>query len=203
MLSVFITPWMKPTSCQRAMSAACRSAIASNSERSAAHPPPRPGRAARWCSPRARQRAGSRWAAAHSNVPTRRWLAATRVSTAPGSTRSRCTGSPVETTARLRDVGMPSACIASLMTSSRSIGPSAARPSPRREYGVCPAPFELHVHARAVGRDLLAEQDGAAITEAREVAELVPGIRLGERDGAAPSQGLVVPSRGVCLWPSL
>ena len=50
-------------------------------------------------------------------------------------------GSPVVTTARLRVVGMPSACIASLMMYSRSIGPSAARPSPRRENRVCPAPF--------------------------------------------------------------
>ena len=74
-------------------------------------------------------------------VPTRMWLAATRVSTAPWSTVSRYTGSPVVTTARLRVVGMPSACIASLMMYSRSMGPSAARPSPRRENGVGPAPF--------------------------------------------------------------
>ncbi len=33
MLSVFITPWMKPTSCQRAISDACRARIASNSAR--------------------------------------------------------------------------------------------------------------------------------------------------------------------------
>ena len=53
----------------------------------------------------------------------------------------RNTGSPVVTTARLRVVGMPSACMASLMMYSRSIGPSAARPSPRRENGVGPEPL--------------------------------------------------------------
>ena len=36
-------------------------------------------------------------------------------------------------TARLRVVGMPRPCIASLMRYSRSMGPNAARPSPRRE----------------------------------------------------------------------
>ena len=49
------------------------------------------------------------------------------------------------TTARLRVVGMPSACIASLMMYSRSIGPSAARPSPRRENRVAPRPLQLDV----------------------------------------------------------
>ena len=66
---------------------------------------------------------------------------ATRVSTAPWSTVSRYTGSPVAATARLRVVGIPSACMASLMMYSRSIGPSEARPSPRRENRVGPAPF--------------------------------------------------------------
>jgi hypothetical protein len=47
-----------------------------------------------------------------------------------------------------------------------------------------PGALELHVHPRAIGRDLLAEQDGAAIAEAREVPELMPGIRLRERPGA-------------------
>ena len=47
----------------------------------------------------------------------------------------------VATTASERVVGMPSACIASLITYSRSIGPTAALPSPPREYGVRPEPF--------------------------------------------------------------
>ena len=69
------------------------------------------------------------------------WLDATRVSTAPGSAVSRITGSPVVTAASDRVVGMPSAAIASLTMYSRSTGPSAARPSPRRENGVGPEPL--------------------------------------------------------------
>ena len=80
-------------------------------------------------------------AAKNWKVPTRMWLDATRVSTAPGSAASRITGSPVATAASERVVGMPSAAIASLMMYSRSTGPSAARPSPRRENGVGPEPF--------------------------------------------------------------
>jgi NAD(P)-dependent dehydrogenase (short-subunit alcohol dehydrogenase family) len=79
--------------------------------------------------------------AANWNVPKRRWLDATRVSTAPGRKDSRTTGMPVVATARLRLVGMPSPCMASLMIYSRSIGPSAARPSPPLEYAVFPEPF--------------------------------------------------------------
>ena len=44
----------------------------------------------------------SPWAAKYSNVPMRRWLAATRANTAPGSVVSRKTGSPVVTTASER-----------------------------------------------------------------------------------------------------
>ena len=80
-----------------------------------------------------------------------------------------------------RVVGMPSAAIASLTMYSRSTGPSAARPSPRRENGVGPGALELDVAAHAVAVDDLAEQDGAAVAELRhEVAELVAGI--GKRD---------------------
>jgi hypothetical protein len=46
---------------------------------------------------------------------------------------SRTTLSPVRATARLRVVATPSACIASEITNSRSIGASAALPSPPRE----------------------------------------------------------------------
>ena len=51
------------------------------------------------------------------------------------------TGRPVATTASDRVVGMVSACIASLITYSRSIGPTAASPSPPRANGVRPEPL--------------------------------------------------------------
>ncbi len=78
---------------------------------------------------------------AYWKVPALKWLLATRVSTALFNACSRMMTSPVKVTARLRVVGMPSACIASLMMYSRSIGPSGARPSPEREYSVRPEPF--------------------------------------------------------------
>ncbi len=113
------------------------------------------------------------------------WLAATRVSTAPGSGVSRNTVSPVVTAASARVVGMPSAAIASLTTYSRSTGPSAARPSPPRENGVGPDALELDVAAHAVAVDHFAKQDGAAVAELRhEMAELMPGIGHRDRLGA-------------------
>jgi hypothetical protein len=71
----------------------------------------------------------------------RKWLDATRVSTPPGSTRSRMTLSPLRIAANDRVVGIPSAAMASLTTYSRNTGPSAARPSPRRENRVGPDPL--------------------------------------------------------------
>ena len=56
-------------------------------------------------------------------------------------------------------------------------GAAVATPRIRRLSGA----LELHVHARAIGRHLLTEQDGAAIAEAREVPELMAGIGLRER----------------------
>ena len=124
-------------------------------------------------------------AAKNWKVPTRIWLDATRVSTAPGSAVSRITFSPVTTAASDRVVGMPSAAIASLTMYSRSTGPSAARPSPRRENGVGPRALELDVAADAVGVDHFAEQDGAAVAELRhEMTELVAGIGHRDRVGA-------------------
>ena len=55
--------------------------------------------------------------------------------------RSRTTFSPVLTAASARVVGTPRAYIASLTIYSRMTGPSPARPSPIREYGVGPEPF--------------------------------------------------------------
>ena len=48
-------------------------------------------------------------------------------------------------------VGMPRAAIASLMTYSRSIGPSAARPSPPRENRVRPDPLNWTSTSRPSG----------------------------------------------------
>jgi hypothetical protein len=73
---------------------------------------------------------------------------ATRTRTAPGSRVSRRTRSPVATTASARVVGMPSACIASPITYSRSIGPTAALPSPPRANGVRPEPFRCRSRRR-------------------------------------------------------
>jgi hypothetical protein len=121
-------------------------------------------------------------AAKNSKVPTRMWLDATRVSTAPGKGVSRQTGSPVVTAASVRVVGIPSAAIASLRMYSRRKGPSAARPSPCRENGVGPDPLELDVAAHAVAIDHLAEKNGTSVTELRyESPELVAGISHGER----------------------
>ena len=97
MLSVFITPWMKPTFIHCATSAAWRCATASQ-QREVAVAGRRPvrGRGGRSRSRRVGARLSrSPRAAKYWNVPTRMWLAATRVSTAPGSTCSRNTGSPV------------------------------------------------------------------------------------------------------------
>ena len=69
------------------------------------------------------------------------WLEATRVRTPPGKPFSRQTVSPVDTAAKARVVGTPIAAMNSLTTYSRRTGPSHARPSPRREKGVLPLPF--------------------------------------------------------------
>ncbi len=124
-------------------------------------------------------------AAKYWKVPTRIWLEATRVSTAPGKAVSRITGSPVITAASERVVGMPSAAMASLTMYSRSTGPSAARPSPRRGERRRARALELDVAADAVAVDDLAEQDGAAIAELwHEMPELVAGIGHRDRVGA-------------------
>ena len=96
-----------------------------------------------------------------------------------------CTRSPVVTAASERVVGMPSAAIASLTMYSRSTGPSAARPSPRRENGVGPEPLSWMSRRTPSRVDDLAEQDGPAVAELRhEMAELVAGIGHRDRLGA-------------------
>src|SRR6478609_1409156 len=141
-LSVLSTPWTKPTSIHCATSRACAATTASKSARYGACAAPASG----WCrsiatSASRRVSSMSPWAAASWKLPTRRWLLATRASTAPGSTVSRRTPRPVPTTASARVVGIPRACMASLTTYSRSIGPTAARPSPPRANGVRPEPL--------------------------------------------------------------
>ena len=149
MLSVFMTPWTKPTSIHCATRDAWTATTASNSARPGFSARAAPGwwRAMAW-SARRRSRPVSPVAAAYWKLPTRRWLLATRASTAPGSRASRRTRRPVATTARERVVGMPRACIASLTTYSRSIGPTAARPSPPRANGVRPEPLRCRSRSR-------------------------------------------------------
>ena len=64
-----------------------------------------------------------------------------------GDGRALLLGEVVDT-ARARVVGMPSACIASPIKYSRSIGPTAARPSPPRANGVRPEPFRCRSRRR-------------------------------------------------------
>ena len=57
--------------------------------------------------------------------------------------------------------------------------PVAAAGEPRP-----PRPLELDVDEPAGRRPVLAQQDGAAVAEHGEAAELVPGVGLGDRPGA-------------------
>ena len=129
-------------------------------------------------------------AAKYWNVPTLTWLAATRVKIAPGNSRFADNGlarrRPPPTPA---SSAIPSACMASLTKYSRSTGPSAARPSPLREYGVRPEPFSW-MSRRAPKRSMhLAEKNGAPVAELRhELAELMAGIGHGDRVGTARHQ---------------
>ena len=121
-------------------------------------------------------------AAKNWKVPTRIWLEATRVRTAPGKGVSRQTVSPVVTAARVRVVGIPSAAIASLTMYSRRTGPSAARPSPLPGERSRARALELDVTAHTIAIDNLAQKNGASVTELRhEVPKLVAGISHGER----------------------
>src|SRR5712671_4844291 len=107
----------------------------------------------------------SRRAAKNWKVPTRMWLDATRVSTAPGKGVSRQTGSPVVTAASARVVGIPRAAIASLTMLFAQDGPerraSIALPGERRWA----RPLELDVAAHAITIDHLAEKNGTSVTE--------------------------------------
>ena len=76
---------------------------------------------------------------------------------------------------------MPRACIASLTTYSRSIGPTAARPSPPRANGVRPEPFRCRSRSRPSGVDELAEQERPPVAEPRASTR-----RTGARRRPAP-----------------
>ena len=143
MLSVFITPWMKPTFIHCAISAAWRAATRSSSARKRPRRRRRArGRGARSCTRRAAHALevaarGEELERADADV-ARRDARQHRA----GQHDSRATPArPVATTASARVVGMPSACIASPTSTSRSIGPTAALPSPPRENGVRPEPL--------------------------------------------------------------
>ena len=74
---------------------------------------------------------------------------------------------------------MPSACIASLMTYSRSIGPTAALPSPPREKGVLPDPlFDTQIAAMAAGFGEQIAYD--ALTAGLFESAGVPAILVGD-----------------------
>jgi len=106
-----------------------------------------------------------------------------------GSTVSRSIGRPVLTTASERVVGTPSACIASLTMYSRSIGPTAARPSPPRANGVRPDPLRWRVPERDRRRRRAREQQRPSVAQPRdEATELVPGVGLGDRGRTAGHQ---------------
>ena len=76
-----------------------------------------------------------------SKCPNLMKLGATRVTTAAVSRVSRRTGASEPVTHKARVVGMPKPCMASLHKNSRMLDRNTARPSPRREYGVGPAPL--------------------------------------------------------------
>ena len=113
-------------------------------------------------------------------VPTRIWLAATRVSTAPSQHRL-----PIDRLARLHHGQAPGGRNAERV--HRLADDVFPQHRPERGAAVTPAgeprlpcPFQLNVYAIAGWRDLLAKQDRAAIAEGSEVAELVAGVRLGD-----------------------
>ena len=178
-----MTPWMKPTSSQRATRSACRAIDAfeqrvigalgmrqlagSAGDDVIRQPPHAIGIAAR------REDTGT----------CRRGYGWTRraVRTAPGSGVSRITRSPVDhggERARGRDAKRRHRLADDVFAQHRTErGAAVAAARERRRAG----PLELDVAADAVRVDHLAEQDGAAVAElGHEMAELVAGI--GHRD---------------------
>ena len=187
MLSVFMTPWTKPTSIHRATSDACAATTASNSARYGLL-----GLGGRRVVPGDRvvgqpaqqvdvaggaRRTGSCRPAGGCSPPGR--------GRRPAAAVSRRTGRPVATTASERVVGMPRACIASLTTYSRSIGPTAASPSPPRANGVRPEPLRCRSRRRpSASTSSPSSRARPSPSRGDVAAELVPGVGLGHRRGA-------------------
>ena len=188
MLSVFITPWMKPTFIHCAISAAWRSATRSQQRRGSG------SGVADEVGVVARDRVLGELAHALDVAARGEELERADADVARRDARQHragqhasrgSTGSPVATTASARVVGMPSACMASPISTSRSIGPTAALPSPPRENGVRPEPLNAMSRRRPCAVDHLAEQQRAAVAELRrEAAELVARVGLRDRLGA-------------------
>ena len=149
MLSVFITPWTNPTSIHGATSDAWAVTTASNSARVGVS-------ASRGVGVVPGDRVVGEPAQQVDVAGGPGVLEAAHPQMAAGDPGEHGAGQqglpahrrPVATTASERVVGMPSACIASLTTYSRSIGPTAARPSPPRANGVRPEPLRCRSRSR-------------------------------------------------------
>ncbi len=92
------------------------------------------------------------------------------------------------------------------MRYSRSTGPRAARPSPRREKGVGPEPLSWMSRRVPADVDDLAQQDRAAVAQLRhEVAELVAGVGQRNRLRAFgdPIAGEDLDTLGRCVEPRI
>ena len=140
----------------------------------------------RWRSPPAcgclpcRARAAKYW-----KVPTRRWLAATRVNTAPGKAVSRTTCSPGGHRGQGPGSGHAErrhGFADDVLAQDRAERGSAVAATGERSWA---GALELDVVAYAVAPDHFAQQVGAAIAELRhKMAELVSGIGLCQRLGS-------------------
>ena len=185
MLSVFITPWMKPTSCQRAIEGRLprEDRVEQREIRfrriGELRVVPRP-RVVRQRPRRPRV------------LVRRRPLHGADADMARGNAREHCAlehrlaihrlarrhhgeapgGRNAERVHRLADDVFP-------QHRPERGAPVTAAGEPR-----LPCPFQLNVEAIAGRRDLLAEQDRTAIAEGREVAELVTGVCLRDRPRA-------------------
>ena len=184
MLSVFITPWMKPTSIHWAIERRLRLDDAPRRTRGTGSRPRRLRVVAgdRVVGEPPHERPGRRSRAAYWNVPTRMWLAATRASTAPGSSVSRATS-----LARRDDGERPRRGDAERVHRLADHVLAQHRPDGRLAVAAArerraPRALQVQVAAAAVDVDDLAEQQRAAVAQPRRVAaELVAGVGLRDR----------------------
>ena len=184
MLSVFITPWQKPTACHCAISRAVRRATSSQQRqqrqrRVAAlgieavdHAVDQPaqrghvvGRVREVLEVAEAQEAGRH--ARHDGRGLDRFAAHRQRRADDGTARAWS--------------GCPGACIASEHRNSRIDERSTARPSPMREYGVSPLPLSW-ISCGPIGRVDFAEQQRPAVAElAGPDTELVAAVDAGQR----------------------